>query len=454
MVTDTGERMRTHSFRIVNYMDRITEEKIKSAANVVDVIGDFIQLRKRGVEYQGLCPFHDDKTLGNFSVNPNKGLYKCFACGAGGDAIEFLMKHERLTYGDALHYLAHKYSIPVDDDYDRERWASIKPAKPKQIVEVHKEMLVMERDVVRLTMKAKQPNIFIEWLRALPWNSKQRERLPNILWQYCVGRWGDRVCFWQIDEQGRPRGGKLMRYGLNGKRDKDKVTGKPGWMHNQEGVRERCDMDHHEYRATLFGMHLLKKYPEATINIVESEKTALICATAYGNMEQNLWMACGGLEFLKLDSLQTLIDEGRTIWIWPDKDGVEKWRDKVSHMLSDNVRITTKFLEDFWIEADGAKTDVADIILRLMTHPETANERKRDEVSEDEKILLACQEWTAVHGDEPFLDPAELIDPRVREWREILRRKFNFNKTRDGGIHSVQRHDLRAEAGIPQPEES
>ena len=416
-------------------MDRITEEKIKSAANVVDVIEDFLTLKPRGVEYVCLCPFHDDQTLGNFSVNPTKGVYKCFACGAGGDAIKFLMEYKgsKLSYGEALHYLAKKYSIPIPDDDWKcgERWQNIKPAKPKQIVEVHKEMLVMERDVVRLTMKATQPNIFIEWLRALPWNSKQRERLPNILWQYCVGRWGDRVCFWQIDEQGRPRGGKLMRYGLNGKRDKDKVTGKPGWKHNQEGVRERCDMEHHEYRATLFGMHLLKKYPNATINVVESEKTALICATAYGNMEQNLWMACGGLEFLKLDSIQTLIDEGRTIWIWPDKDGVEKWRDKVSHMLSDKVRITTKFLEDFWIEADGAKTDVADIILRLMTHPETANERKRDEVSEDEKILLACQEWTAVHGDEPFLDPAELIDPRVREWRDILRRKYNFNKSRN-----------------------
>ena len=135
-------------------MDRITEEKIKSAANVVEVIGDFIQLRKRGVEYQGLCPFHDDENVGNFSVNPNKGVYKCFACGAGGDAIKFLMEYKdtKLSYGDALHYLAHKYSIPVDDDYDRERWQNIKPAKPKQIVEVHKDMLVMERDVVRLTL--------------------------------------------------------------------------------------------------------------------------------------------------------------------------------------------------------------------------------------------------------------------------------------------------------------
>ena len=229
-----------------------------------------------------------------------------------------------------------------------------------------------------------------------------------------------------------------MRYGLNGKRDKDRVTGKPGWMHNQEGIRERCDMDHHEYRATLFGMHLLKKYQEATVNIVESEKTALICATAYGNMEQNLWMACGGLEFLKLDSIQTLIDEGRTIWIWPDKDGVEKWRTKVSHMLSDKVRITTKFLDDFWTEADGQKTDVADIILRLMTNPETANERpKEKQLTEDEKILLACQEWAVVHGDEPFLDPAELIDPRVAKWRQILREKFNFNKRRNGRLHSI-----------------
>ena len=93
-------------------MDLITEDKIKSAANVVDVVGDFIDLRKRGVEYQGLCPFHDDKTLGNFSVNPTKGVYKCFACGAGGDAIEFLMEYKgsRFSYGDALRYLAKKYS--------------------------------------------------------------------------------------------------------------------------------------------------------------------------------------------------------------------------------------------------------------------------------------------------------------------------------------------------------
>ena len=157
---------------------------------------------------------------------------------------------------------------------------------------------------------------------------------------------------------------------------------------------------------------------------------------------------------MKLDSIQTLIDEGRTIWIWPDKDGVEKWRTKVSHMLSDKVRITTKFLDDFWTEADGQKTDVADIILRLMTNPETANERpKEKQLTEDEKILLACQEWAVVHGDEPFLDPAELIDPRVAQWRQILRDKFNFNKRHNGRLHTIQGDDLRATEGVSQSEE-
>ena len=125
-----------------------TERKILDAAGIVDVIGDFLELKKRGVEYVCLCPFHDDKTIGNFSINPTKGVYKCFSCGAGGDAVKFLMeyKHSRLTYPDALRYLAKKYSISIpDDDDDTERWKHIKPAKPKQIQETKKEMLVMPR---------------------------------------------------------------------------------------------------------------------------------------------------------------------------------------------------------------------------------------------------------------------------------------------------------------------
>lgn len=423
------------------HIDRITEDKIKDASNIVDVVGDFIELRKRGVEYQGLCPFHDDHTLGNFSVNPNKNCYKCFSCGAGGDAVKFLMEYKgsRLSYPDALRYLAKKYSIPIPDDNDDERWKHIKPAKPREIVEVHKELLVMPRSMVLMTAKNQQPNIFIDWFRHLPWandpTNNQLSRVKETLWLYCVGGWTDgRVCFWQIDEQGRPHGGKLMRYGNDGKRDK---TEKPGWMHNQKGIREQLDLEHNEYRATLFGLHLLNRYPQATINIVESEKTALICANAYGHPERSLWMACGGLKFLKLESLQPLIDQGRRVWLWPDKDGVEDWRQKCEHLLSDRVSITTRYLEENWVPDDGEKADVADIILRLIKRPDTYVKRTTQKV-EVPTDLDNIKAWVETHGDEPFIDPEELANPQVAMWRETLRQRYNFNKRHNGGtIHTT-----------------
>ena len=437
----TGERARTHSFSNVNFMDRITEQKIKDSVNVVEVIDDFLTLKPRGVEYVCLCPFHDDKTLGNFSINPAKGVYKCFACGAGGDAIKFLMEYKgsRLSYGDAMRYLAKKYSISIPDDDQRDdaRWQHIKPAKPKAIIETKKDMLIHPREDVAKLKDGLEHNVFVTWLRSLPWKDEQRKRLEQVLWLYCVRHWpkDGRVVFWQIDNEGRPHGAKMMSYHTNGKRwkkEEDEERGRPRWVHNQEGFREHLDLDHHQFVASLFGMHLMNRYPNATINIVESEKTALIMATAYGNLEKNLWLACGGLEFLKVEALRPLIESGRRVWVWPDKDGVEKWKAKVGHLINDQFGIYTRFFDRYWIDADGKKADVCDINLRLLCKPETINDVKphEPEVSEDEKILLASEEWTLEHGDEPFLDPAELIDPRVREWREILRRRYNFNKSK------------------------
>ena len=133
-----------------------------------------------------------------------------------------------------------------------------------------------------------------------------------------------------------------------------------------------------------------------------------------------------------MEALRPLIESGRRVWVWPDKDGVEKWKAKVGHLINDQFGIYTRFFDRYWIDADGKKADVCDINLRLLCKPETINDVKphEPEVSEDEKILLASEEWTLEHGDEPFLDPAELIDPRVREWREILRRRYNFNKSK------------------------
>ena len=95
-------------------IDRATIDKIMDATNIVDVVSEFVTLRKAGVNYKGLCPFHDDTTP-SFMVSPSKQICKCFACGEGGTAINFLMKHEQITYPEALRWLAKKYNIEIQE---------------------------------------------------------------------------------------------------------------------------------------------------------------------------------------------------------------------------------------------------------------------------------------------------------------------------------------------------
>ena len=95
-------------------IDRATVDKIIDATDIVDVVSEFVSLRKTGVNYKGLCPFHDDKTP-SFIVSPAKGICHCFACGKGGNAVNFLMEHEQITYPEALRWLAKKYNIEIEE---------------------------------------------------------------------------------------------------------------------------------------------------------------------------------------------------------------------------------------------------------------------------------------------------------------------------------------------------
>lgn len=93
-------------------IDRSTIERILDAAQIVDVVQEFVPLKKRGVNYLGLCPFHNEKTP-SFTVSPSKEIFKCFGCGKVGNSVNFVMEHEHLTYPEALKYLAKKYHIEV-----------------------------------------------------------------------------------------------------------------------------------------------------------------------------------------------------------------------------------------------------------------------------------------------------------------------------------------------------
>jgi DNA primase len=93
-------------------IDTATINRILDTAEIIDVIQEFVTLKKRGVNYVGLCPFHNEKTP-SFNVSQSKGIFKCFGCGKGGNVVNFLMEHEKLSYPEALKYLARKYHIEI-----------------------------------------------------------------------------------------------------------------------------------------------------------------------------------------------------------------------------------------------------------------------------------------------------------------------------------------------------
>ena len=93
-----------------------TIQQILGRLDILDVIGGFVKLKKRGSNYLGLCPFHNEKTP-SFTVSPAKELYKCFGCGKAGNTISFIMEHEKYSYVDALKWLANKYGIEIEETF-------------------------------------------------------------------------------------------------------------------------------------------------------------------------------------------------------------------------------------------------------------------------------------------------------------------------------------------------
>ena len=426
-------------------MPKISEDIVRAvtdAAKIEDVVGDFVTLRKAGVNLTGICPFHDDHNAGNFIVRPStlsqgrpgRNSYKCFVCGAKGGAVQFLMEAEKMSFPDAIRYIGKKYCIDVDDlplNWTPPPPRPIPPPPPP---------LTMERGWVKQLMTGYNFNNFTLWYGRLPWGEQQRKRMKQTLWEYCVGCFHDgRTVFWYIDHEGVPRSAKLMTYHADGHRDKER---KPGWLYNQEGYRDICRPDEHTILKPLFGSHLLKRYPKAKVNLVESEKTALIMANYFGMPDSQLWLACGGLKFLKIESMQPLIDQGRQVWLWPDKDGVKGWQDVADKLGSEKVQVYTKFFDACWEPEDGEKADIADIAVRMLYHPDyVPREIKETEtnasaasdhgLTNEQQEQLGIQEWLAVHGEEPFIDAEELCDPRLHLWRETLKQRYNFNTTRN-----------------------
>lgn len=114
-------------------IDHATIERILDAAEITDVVSDFVTLRKRGVNMLGLCPFHNEKTP-SFTVSPAKGIFKCFGCGKGGNSVNFIMEHENLSYPEALKWLAKKYHIDVVEEAETEEQKQLKDERESLMI--------------------------------------------------------------------------------------------------------------------------------------------------------------------------------------------------------------------------------------------------------------------------------------------------------------------------------
>lgn len=372
-------------------IDKITEQKIKDAANIVDVVGEFVTLKKRGANYEGICPFHADRTPGSFKVSQAKNICSCWACSNTGlDPIAFLQKKEGMSYPDALRWLAGRYDIACDgaDEYDGITYEKRQPAPPKPILEIPAAW-------VRPTLQGTDDNTLMKWIKSLPWNEEEKERIKGISQLYLFGYWKKEghAMFWQCDVNCKVRTGKMMLYKPDGHRDKD-TPHNFDWIHSWLGRdfdivdgrkvsrKPYYDKEAFDYQTWYFGSHLIDGCKNATVNIVESEKTALICAIAYGDTTRNLWIATGGKEFLKpwSPTIQALIQRKRKVALFPDKDATEEWKKLAKDIGYSNMVVNTEFMERYWRPCDGEKADIADIIVRLL------RERKKytlDELKEE-----------------------------------------------------------------------
>ena len=347
---------------------------IKQSADIEDVVGEFVTLdyarNRQGKRHiYGLCPFHDDKHLGSFVVDTQKQRCTCYPCNKSWDAVAFVMDILDITYPEALSWLANRYNVPMDGSPYTPDPNRKKPSPPVQR---------LVRTWPRAWVNASREHgndAFCQWVRSLPWDGAQAARVDIVLNNYLVGHthfkdhWDptlshDFTIFWQVDETGTVHNGHLMKYKDDGHRDKNDSY-KQTWIHarmRRAKGDDRFDDNIHRESYCLFGLHLLHIYPNATVNIVESEKTAIIASIAYNNPHYSLWMATTGLSRLNKDSLMPIIKAGRSIVLWPDHDGIEQWREAAEKIGYNRMCVNVNAMTQWWKPEDGEKADLADII--------------------------------------------------------------------------------------------
>lgn len=280
---------------------------MKEKADIVEIIGHFVQLKRDGSNYKGKSPFTNERTA-SFTVCPPKNIFKCFSSGKGGDVIDFIMSLQGLSYHDAIKWIRSFYNMPPVDN----EWKYIAP--------VELPISYIPNETAVSTIRLNSANNFTKWLSKI-----FDEATSNaLILKYNIGtskHWPGANIFWQQDVNDRFRSGKIMVYNSEtGKRVKDPeplIT----WAH------KAARMKNFNLCQSLFGEHLISSDLNAHIYIVESEKTAIVASI---NQPENIWIASGSLTNLSYKRCLPL--KGRKITLFPDVGGEQQWSEKMKQL--------------------------------------------------------------------------------------------------------------------------
>lgn len=317
-----------------------TIQLIKETAtdNIVEVIADFVKLKKRGGQFVGLSPFSNERTP-SFYVKPNKGIYKCFSSGNGGDVISFLQKTQTWEFTDAIKYLAKRFNIDLENN-NFVFTPKIKEAEPvKQPNFIHpNEMLNSKAGIEETTLYQFLLTKFTI------------EQVDTVFNKYHIGQNLGWIIFWQIDVNTYIRSGKYIKYKLDGHRDKEQRT---TWHHSATKEYKPVYPDFNLVQC-FFGEHLILDDIRKPIAIVESEKTALIASIL---MPKYIWLACGSKN--GLNDLKCAVLSNRNVTLFPDVGCYAEWLEQAKYFNFN----CSNMIENIATENDKG-LDIADFLLR------------------------------------------------------------------------------------------
>ena len=351
---------------------------IKETANnnIVDVIGNYERLKKKGRNYWCKCLFHNENTA-SMSVSAAKGIYKCFGCGAGGNAIDFLMNYEqtKLSFMEAVKWLGDCFNLPLDDQqprtYTRPAPRKIQPATATG----NPATSYISKEVFNQSLQKYDQNNLVTFLHTL----FEPSVINDLIERYYIGTskyYTGGCIFWQVDGAGAIRSGKVLPYeAATGKRIRNTIEkdGHPlpatNWVHSILKLKD------YNLQQCFFGEHLLSDDNlNIPVAIVESEKTAIIASVFIPSF---IWIASGSKGYSKfnikgeINQIPELLTEkfkvlsGRKVVLFPDLGCNEDWQ-HLANELRQNIGLDIS-VNDLLQEAATAynlpdKSDLCDFL--------------------------------------------------------------------------------------------